>query len=211
MSAGSQRPLFLLVAALCAAILAVGCSDESATDPPRPTGAVASGSPATKTPTTTTTVAREAPDPASPDIMAAAALELVTVDHTFEIGSRPFSTFLVQDHIDPVASSDHLSDATDPRPLSRAERRAIDARLGPLGTVEWIDDAAARQGPEANASASGTAILDFGEPTSDGGTGLVPVTLTCGDLCGTTFTYRLSLDAGGTWVITGKAGPVTVS
>ena len=55
------------------------------------------------------------------------------------------------------------------------------------------------------------AILGFGEPTSDGGTGLVPVTLTCGDLCGTTFTYRLSLDAGGTWVITGKAGPVTVS
>jgi hypothetical protein len=52
--------------------------------------------------------------------------------------------------------------------------------------------------------------LGVGEPTIDGNSALVPVSLWCGGLCGTWLTYRVEL-TDGTWSVTGIEGPVAVS
>jgi hypothetical protein len=44
----------------------------------------------------------------------------------------------------------------------------------------------------------------------DGATGLVPVSLWCGGLCGTWLTYRLDF-ADGAWAVTGTEGPRAIS
>lgn len=86
------------------------------------------------------TTAPEGPADPTPEILAAAAHQLVTVDHTFGSGPPPFTAFLVQEPIDPAAGTATAPDGTEARALNSEERAAIEQRLAPLGTVTWIAD-----------------------------------------------------------------------
>ena len=148
-------------------------------------------------------------------IMSAAALQLVTVDHTFGIGRpSPFSTFLVQTRTDPGAGAvgpDGRGNGDTSRPLTLLERTAIKQRLSPLGEVKWIEDPAEYQSPELSPTISGSVIIGLGEPTVEGDSALAPVSMWCGNQCGTWFTYRLAHDSTGTWMTVGTEGPIAIS
>ncbi|MDH3295582.1 MAG: hypothetical protein OER95_14780, partial [Acidimicrobiia bacterium] len=72
------------------------------------------------------------------ELMAAGLRQLVTVDHTFGDGPPPFNRYLVLDTTDPQAGAG--SGDGRARPLTAAERDAIDAALDPLGLVEFINE-----------------------------------------------------------------------
>lgn len=143
--------------------------------------------------------------------MATAAHQLVTVDHTFGSGASPFATFLVHDHTDPTAGSVDDSTGGESRPLTDAERAAIESRLSPLGEVIWIDNPADFRTENLTPTIEGAVIIGLGEPTIDADTALAPVSLWCGGLCGTWFTYSLTQDAAGEWAIEGIEGPIAIS
>jgi hypothetical protein len=78
------------------------------------------------------------------------------------------------------------------------------------GTVRWIDDPTDWQGSDLTPTVEGAAILGVGEPVVEDQSGLVPVSMWCGGVCGTWLTYRLDL-IDTAWVVTGIEGPIAIS
>jgi hypothetical protein len=141
-------------------------------------------------------------------MMATAVHQLLTVDHTFGGGPPPFTEYLLQTHVDPAAGTATGSGAA--RALTDAEMAAIEEAVAPLGPVRWIDDPDEWRTDDLRPTVDGAVIVGVGEPTIDGDTGLVPVSLWCGGLCGTWLTYELEL-TGGTWTVIGIDGPIAIS
>jgi hypothetical protein len=154
-------------------------------------------------PTTTTTVA-EAFETAG--AMAAALLHLVVVDNTFGQGSSPFVEYVIGSRTDPRAGAVSAPSGADSRTLTDAERRAIEDALSDLGPVSWVDDLDQAMVETADLKA----VLGVGEPLLEGDTGLVPVSMWCGSMCGTWLTYRVER-INGVWTVTGIEGPIAVS
>ena len=147
-------------------------------------------------------------DSATAEVMAASLRQVATVDHTFGQGPPPFTRYLVQASTDPGAGDGTSSGES--RPLTDTEQTAIAAALENLGAVEFIDDPDEWRTEDLAPTVEGSVILGVGEPSIDGNTALVPVSLWCGGLCGTWLTYRVEL-SDGTWTVTGIAGPIAVS
>ena len=146
----------------------------------------------------------------TPGMMATALVELVTEDHGFGSGPPPFTEYLIQDRTDLSAGdASAFADGTT-RPLTDAERAAIEEAISPFGTVRWIDDPSDYQTPDLAPTIEGAAILGVGEPLTETDTGLVPVSMWCGGLCGTWLTYRVDL-VDAQWTVTGVEGPIAVS
>lgn len=177
-----MRTAFFLLAF---AILVAGCGDE-------------------------TTVGVDSVSSETPEMMAAALVELVTEDHTFGTGPAPFTEYLIQNQTDPSAVDPTASVEGPARPLTDEEREAIDDAISTLGPVRWIDDPSDYRTADLVPTIEGAAILGVGEPSIDADTGLVPVSMWCGGLCGTWLTYRLDL-VNDVWTVTGIEGPIAVS
>lgn len=186
----------LLAIALAVALPVAGCG---ASDAPEGTSA-SGGAP--------TAVAPERDD--SSQVMAAALLRLISEDHTFGEGPHRFTEYLIQSHIDPSAGDPTAPRGHEARALSDAERAAIESVVAPFGPHRFVDDAAEWRTDDLLPKVEGSVILGVGEPTIDGGTALVPVSLWCSGLCGTWLSYRIER-VGGTWKATGTEGPVAVS
>lgn len=140
--------------------------------------------------------------------LAAAVEHLASEDHTFGEGPPPFTEYLIQSHLDPAAGTGMGEGTT--RPLTRAERSAIEAAVSAFGPVRWIDDPAEWRDAELRPTIEGAVILGVGEPRIDGASALVPVSLWCGGTCGTWLTYRLE-SVDGDWQVVGTDGPVAIS
>lgn len=159
--------------------------------------------------TGTSVTVETGPDIAPPQLMGVALEELVTKDHTFGQGPPPFIQYLVQTHLDPHAGSPDR-DGGGGRPLTAAERAAIEDAIRPFGPLRWIDDPDQWRTEDLRPTIEGAVILGVGEPAMDGDTALVPVSLWCGGLCGTWLTYRLT-PVGDTWRVTGTEGPIAIA
>ncbi len=149
-------------------------------------------------------------DSPTAEVMAAALRQVATVDHTFGQGPAPFTRYLIQSATDPGAGDGTGSESEQARSLTETELAAIGAAMDDLGTVEFIDDPDEWRTEDLTPAVEGSVILGVGEPTIDGNSALVPVSLWCGGLCGTWLTYRVEL-TDGTWTVTGIEGPVAVS
>ena len=144
----------------------------------------------------------------TPQLMAAAMLQLVTNDNTFGDGPPPFTEYLIQAEFDPQAGSGE-GQTESARGLSDPQMAAIEAAISTFGPVTWIENAdEGRDG--LTPKIEGSVILGIGEPEFDGDTALVPVSLWCGGLCGTWLTYTATLTDSG-WVIDGIEGPIAIS
>ena len=152
----------------------------------------------------------DSPASETPEMMAAALVELVTVNHGFGEGPPPFTEYLIQNRIDPSAGSPEASTDESARLLTDSEREAIEAAVSEYGSVRWIDDPAEWSTPDLTPTIEGAAILGVGEPVIETDTGLVPVSMWFGGLCGTWLTYRLDL-INDTWLVTDIEGPIAVS
>ena len=146
----------------------------------------------------------------SAEIMAAAIHRLISRDHTFGQGSHRFAEYLIQDHTDPSAGNPAEPAARPSRPLTAAERAVIAAAVGPFGPHRFVADADAWRTDDLSPRVEGSVILGVGEPRIDGDSALVPVSLWCGNLCGTWLTYRVAR-SGGVWKVAGTEGPIAVS
>lgn len=147
------------------------------------------------------------------EMMASALTELVTRDHTFGTGPPPFTEYLIEVNTVPIDLGSGLeeeasSDAT--RPLTAAERAAIETAISKIGPVRWVEDPDDWRTADLEPEIEGSVILGVDTPVLDDGGALVPVSLWCGGDCGTWFTYRLERVAG-SWVVTGKEGTVAIS
>lgn len=141
-------------------------------------------------------------DPADvPAVMAAAVLELVSVDHTFGDGPPPFTTYLVETTLDPSAGDPIGGFSGVARSLTNAERSTIAAVLETYGEVRWIEDRNEWITDDLFPALEGSVIISVGEPSFDGDEALTGVSLWCGGLCGTWITYRLARTGGG-WEVT---------
>lgn len=179
------------IALTCMALVVVACGD------PEQTGG-------TGTAPTTTTLPGE--DTAT--VMSLALAELLTEQSTFGQGHR-FDAVLIQTSTDPTAGA-ASPDATA-RPLTDEERIAIEAAVTDLtDEVQWIDDPEEFRTDDLMPVIPDSAIIGVGEPVFDDAGALVPVSLWCGGLCGTWFTWRLEI-TDGQWAITGIEGPVAVA
>jgi hypothetical protein len=78
------------------------------------------------------------------------------------------------------------------------------------GTVRWIDDPTDWQASDLTPTVEGAAILGVGEPVVEARSGVVPVSMWCGVLCGIWLTYRLGL-INTVWVVTDVEGPIAIS
>jgi hypothetical protein len=96
------------------------------------------------------------------------------------------------------------------QPLTAEERNAIEAALSPLAPIRWIDDADEWRTDDLMPVIPGSAILGVGAITFDDQGALVPMSMWCGGLCGTWFTYRVTSSDSG-WVVSGIEGPIAVS
>jgi len=146
----------------------------------------------------------------TPEVMAVALVHLVTVDNTFGEGPPPFTEYLIQAKTDPFAG-DVGNPASGPsRDLTEDERTAIEEAISEIGPVRWIDNPEEWRTPELTPVVDGSVILGLGEPDIEGDSALVPVSLWCGGLCGTWFSYRIDR-VDGSWAVTGIEGPVAIS
>lgn len=146
----------------------------------------------------------------TPEMMAAALVELITENHGFGSGPAPFTVYLIQNRIDPSAIIVDAPTDGSTRSLTDAEMRAIEDAVSEYGTVRWIDDPAEWQTPNLTPSVDGAAILGVGVPVVEDQGGLVPVSMWCGGVCGIWLTYRLDL-INKTWVVTDVEGPIAIS
>jgi hypothetical protein len=146
----------------------------------------------------------------TPEMMAAALVELITENHGFSDGPAPFTVYLIQNRTDPSAVIVDAPTDDSVRPLTVTEMRAIEDAVSEYGTVRWIDDPAQWQTPDLTPTVEGAAILGVGEPVVEDQSGLVPVSMWCGGLCGTWLTYRLDL-TNTAWRVTGIEGPIAIS
>jgi hypothetical protein len=140
--------------------------------------------------------------------MAAALEELVTENHSFGEGPPPFTEYLVQSHTDVRAGLSGNDGGR--RPLTAAERDAIENAIRPFGPLRWINDPDDWRTDDLRPTIEGSVILGVGEPTIAGSTAAIPLSLWCGGLCGTWLTYRLDAVAGG-WRVRGTEGPVAIA
>ena len=83
--------------------------------------------------------------------------------------------------------------------------------LSDVAPIRWIDDADEWITDDLLPAIGGSAIVGVGEPSFDDGGSLVPVSLWCGGLCGTWFSYRAVVADHGGWEIVGPEGPVAIS
>jgi hypothetical protein len=88
--------------------------------------------------------------------------------------------------------------------------RAIEDAVSEHGIVRWIDDPAEWRTPDLTPSVDGAAILGVGVPVVEDQSGLVPVSMWCGGVCGIWLTYRLDL-INKAWVVTDIEGPIAIS
>lgn len=146
----------------------------------------------------------------SPQVLAAAVLELITENHTFGDGLPPFTEYLIQSSLDPFAGNPTGDGGAEARQLTDEERAAIELAVEPFGPVRWIDDPGDFQTEDLAPTIEGAVIIGVGEASFDGDYALVPVSLWCGGLCGTWLTYRLTLSDAG-WDVAGTEGPIAVS
>jgi hypothetical protein len=144
------------------------------------------------------------------EMMAAALVELITEDHGFGEGPPPFTEYLIQNRIDTSAGNAIASSSESARQLTGTERAAIEEAVREYGVVRWIDDPSDWQTSDLVPTIEGAAILGVGEPVIEADTGLVPVSMWCGGLCGTWLTYRLDV-VDDVWVVTDIEGPIAVS
>jgi hypothetical protein len=126
-------------------------------------------------------------------------------------GPPPFTEYLIQAGLNPYAGSPTGDAGTTVRPLTGDERAAIEAAVTPHGTVRWVDDPDDWRTDDLTPNVEGGVIIGVGEPTFDEGGALVPVSLWCGGLCGTWFTYRPAETGDGHWQVTGIEGPIAIS
>ena len=161
-------------------------------------------------PTTTTTAALDEAPSDSAAIYAVALNQLVTEDNGFGGGGNPFSELLVQTSLDPAAGLAGASAQDEVRPLTAEERSAIEMALAPIAPVRWIDDPDEWRTEDLLAVVEGSAILGVGPITFDDGGALVPMSMWCGGLCGTWFTYRV-VQSDEAWLVSGVEGPIAVS
>lgn len=143
-------------------------------------------------------------------IYAAALHQLVTVDNTFGGDGNPFSELLVQTSLDPAAGTATPDAAARVRPLTDEERSAIEDALSPLAPIRWIDDPEEWRTDDLMPVVEGSAILGVGPITFDEEGALVPMSMWCGGLCGTWYTYRAAETTEG-WMIVGIEGPIAIS
>ncbi len=146
----------------------------------------------------------------TPEMMAAALVELITEDHGFAEGPPPFTEYLIQNRIDTSAGNATASASESARQLTVAEREAIEQAVAEYGVVRWIDNPSDWRTPDLAPTIEGAAILGVGEPVIEADTGLVPVSMWCGGVCGTWLTYRLDMIEA-VWVVTDIEGPIAVS
>lgn len=180
-----------MTVALCLSLLIVACGDTEQV------GGTGTG------PTTTT-----APADDTATVMALALHELLVEQSTFGQGHR-FAAVLIQTSTDPAAGTASGTGAS--RPLTDAERISVEAAVIDLSDdVRWIDDPAEWRTADLTPVVPGAAIVGVGEPVFDDAGALVPVSLWCGGLCGTWFTWRLQI-VDGAWTVTGIEGPVAVA
>jgi len=140
-------------------------------------------------------------------IYAISLEKLVTDENGFGGGGNPFSELLVLTSLDPGAGSGEPGEI---RALTEDEMAAIEAALAPHGTVRWIDDADEWRTSDLMPVVEGSAILGVGPIAFDDQGALVPMSMWCGGLCGTWFTYRV-VDSDAGWVVQGVEGPIAVS
>jgi hypothetical protein len=159
-------------------------------------------------PTTTVPPGDSSADAA--EIYAVALGQMVVDDNTFGEGGNPFSELLVQASLDSAAGTATPGAQGPVRPLSAEERNAIEAALTPLAPMRWIDDPAEWRTDQLMPVIEGSAILGVGPITFDDDGALVPMSMWCGGLCGTWFTYRV-VESDGGWVVSGIEGPIAVS
>ena len=159
---------------------------------------------------TDTSTSGDSVESPTPEMMAAALVKLITEDDSFGDGPSPFTVYLIQNRIDPSAGSVTAPKDGSDRPLTDAEKPAIEDAVSEHATVRWIDDPAERRTPDLNITIEGAAILGVGEPVVEAQSGLVPISMSCGGLCGTWFTYRLDL-IDTVWVVTDIEGPVAIA
>lgn len=143
-------------------------------------------------------------------IYAVSVRQLVEDDNTFGGGGNPFSELLLQTSLDPSAGSASPGGGGAVRPLSEAERTAIEEALSPIAPMRWIDDPDEWRTDDLMPVVEGSAILGVGPITFDDEGALVPMSMWCGGLCGTWFTYRVA-QGDGEWVVLDIEGPVAVS
>lgn len=144
------------------------------------------------------------------EIYAVALRQMVVDDNTFGGGGNPFSEFLVQAGLDPAAGTAAPGAQDLEQPLSDEERRVIEAALTPIAPMRWIDDPAEWRTEDLMPVVEGSAILGVGPITFDDDGALVPMSMWCGGLCGTWFTYRV-VESDQGWVVSGIEGPIAVS
>lgn len=152
------------------------------------------------------------PDPDDVDtarLMALALTELVTEDHTFGDGPPPFTEYLIETKTAPIELESGPSSESS-RPLTEDERAAIESAISEFGPVRWIDDPDEWRTEDLTAEIEGSVILGVDAPIFDDEGALVPVSLWCGGLCGTWFTYRL-VQEDGVWEVSGIEGMMTIS
>ncbi len=191
---------FVLVSAVAVSACGGPARIESGATPPESTTTVASS-------TTVSPVAENQ----TPAIMSVAMERLVTEDNTFGQGPPPFTEYLVQNRLDLGAPGGSVRDPVAPRrELTGAERSGITATLEGFGRVRWIDNPDDWRTDNLAPSIEGSVILGIGEPMISGDAAKVFVSLWCGGLCGTWFTYQLQL-TDSTWSVTGIDGPVAIS
>lgn len=181
--------LFVSIVALALALVTAACGSTEAT--------------------TTTIPPGDSPGNTA-EIYATALRQLVIDDNTFGGGGNPFSEFLVLAMTDPGAGAVNDGSAQGNRPLSDEERAAIEAALTPIAPMRWIEDAAEWRTEDLMPVVEGSAILGVGPITFDDDGALVPMSMWCGGLCGTWFTYRM-VDTDQGWVVSGIEGPIAVS
>ena len=161
----------------------------------------------------TSTVPPEGSSPNRAAIYAVALHQLVSVDNTFGGDGNPWSELLVLASLDPSAGDATFGGgAPDPqqvRPLTAEERNAIEAALSPLAPIRWIDDADEWRTDDLMPVIPGSAILGVGAITFDDQAALVPMSMWCGGLCGTWFTYRVTLSDAG-WVVSCLSFPIAI-
>lgn len=144
------------------------------------------------------TAAPEQSDSAA--IYAVSLRSLVEEDNTFGGGGNPFAELFVLSSLDATAGAS----VAEPRALTEEERAAIETTLAPLAPVTFVE------GPDAVPIGEGAALLGVGAIEFDDKGALVPMSMVCGDLCGTWFTYRVAASDAG-WAVIEIEGPIAVS
>lgn len=138
-------------------------------------------------------------------VMAVAVRQLV--EDFPSVGGRRFATYVVEASTDPRAGVDVPDPKAVGRPLTPRERSAIESAIESFGPVMWTEDAAAWWNKHEIPTIGEVAVIRINEPVFDDEGVLVPVSLTCGSLCGTWRTYRLVATSNG-WKATGTEGLV---